>query len=304
MLKGCRERSDGTTAMKARISIVLLAAIAAIAAVLISTSGGGGGALDPLAQAAETTTHAGGVQMSLKGSVTAPGLPSQLTFSGEGSFNFKAREGALTMTIAGLPASVASTLNGGSLQITELFKAASIYVSSPLLSDKLPGGAHWVKLNLARFGQAIGLDPSSLTSGGANPTQYLQYLKAAGGSSSIVGHDAVRGIATTHYAGKIDLLKAAEAQPGVDRSQLRQALQKLVSQMGLRSVPVDVWIDAHGLVRKVSLALSLQAGGQQVKTAIDAEYHDFGPTQSITAPPASEVFDMTQQTLQSLSSPR
>ncbi len=284
------------------MSLALLAAVAVLAVVVISTSGGGGGPLDPLAQAAETTTKAGGMQMTLKGSVTAPGLPSRLTFSGEGSFNFKSHEGNLTLTMARLPASVTSKLGSGPLQITELFKASAIYMSSRLLSDKLPGGARWLKLNIARVGQGIGLDPSSLTSGGANPTEYLQYLKSAGGSSSVVGHDVLRGVATTHYAGKIDLLKAAEGQPGADRSQIRQAFQKLIGEMGLRTVPIDVWIDARGLVRKVSLVLNLKTAGQRVGTSIEAEYHDFGPTQSVTAPAGSEVFDMTQQALRGLSS--
>jgi hypothetical protein len=288
--------------MKPRVSIALLAAIAVVAAVLISTSGGGGGALDPLAQAAETTTQAGGVQMLLKGSVDVPGVADQMTFSGQGTFNFKAHEGNLTMTMVGLPASVTSRLGGASLQLTELFKSSTIYMSSPLLSSTLPGGVRWMKLDLARFGQAAGLDPSSFTSGGANPTQYLQYLKAAGGSSTIVGHEALRRVATTHYAGKIDLLKAAEAQPGANSSQLHEAFQKLVTATGLRSVPVDVWVDAHGLVRKIAIALSMAAAGQQVKTSIESEFYDYGPTQSITVPGDSEVFDMTKQALQGLSS--
>ncbi len=286
--------------MKARFSLLLLAAIAAIAAVLIATNGGGGGggALDPVAQAAETTTHVGGVQMSLQGSVTVPGVADQLTFSGQGSFNFKAHEGSLTLTMAGLPQSVTSQLGGASLQMTELFKSSSIYMSSPLLSDKLPGGARWMKLNLARVQQGLGLDPSSLTSGGANPTQYLQFLKSAGAKSQIVGHEVLRGVASTHYAAKVDLLKVAEAQGGANRSQLHEAFQKLTSETGLQSMPVDVWVDAHGLVRKLSVALSM---GQQIKTSIQSEFYDFGPTPSIRAPADFEVFDMTKQALQNMS---
>jgi hypothetical protein len=287
--------------MKARFSLILLVAIVAVAAVLLSTSGGGGGgALDPVAQAAQATTQVGGVQMSLQGSVTVSGVANELTFSGQGSFNFKAHEGSLTLTMAGLPQSVTSQLGGASLQMTELFKSASIYMSSPLLSNKLPGGARWMKLNLARFQQGIGLDPSSLTSGGANPTQYLQFLKAVGAKSQIVGHETLRGVASTHYAAKVDLLKAAEAQPGANRTQLREAFQKLTSATGLQSLPVDVWIDAHGLVRKLSVALSMDAAGQQVKTSVQSEFYDFGPTQSITVPADSEVFDMTKQALQNI----
>ncbi|HEX3519476.1 MAG TPA: hypothetical protein VHT29_10630, partial [Solirubrobacteraceae bacterium] len=116
------------------------------------------------------------------------------------------------------------------------------------------------------------------------------------------GHEALRGVATTHYAGRIDLLKAAEAQPGADRSQLRAAFGKLVSATGLKDLPIDVWIDAHGFVRKIAIALSLAAAGQQVKTSIQSEFYDFGPTQSINVPADSEVFDMTQQALGGLSS--
>ncbi len=288
--------------MKIRVPIVLLCVLALLAGVVFAMSGGsGGGALDPVAQAAQSTTHAEGAQMSLKGSVTLPGLGSQLGFSGQGSFNFKAHEGSLELTMNGLPAAVTAKLHGASLQITELFKAASVYIGSPLLSGKLPGGARWMRLKLSRVQQAAGLDPRSLTSSGANPTEYLQYLKAAGAGASVVGHDSIRGVATTHYASKIDLFKAAEAQPGVDHSQLRGAFQKLIAASGLRNMPVDVWIDGQGLVRKIAITMGIAAAGQQVKAAVESEFYDFGPTQSIGVRKDSEVLDMTQQALQGIS---
>lgn len=287
--------------MKVRIPIAVLAAVAVIAAILIFSSGGRtGGALDPVAQAAETTMHAGGAHMSFIGTVTVSNVASPITFSGKGSFNFTAHEGNLTLTMTGFPVSVSSKLHGDSLQMTELFKSASIYIGSPLFAGKLPGGARWLRLNVARLQQAVGLDPGSLTSGGANPAQYLQYLKDAGGSSTIVGQEAVRGVATTHYKGKIDLLKAAEAQPGSSRVQLRAAFDKLISETGLRSLPVGVWVDGHGVIRKVSLALSVAASGQRATATIQSEYYDFGSTPSISPPTDSEVFDMTQQELQNL----
>jgi len=290
--------------MKIRVPIAVLCVLAVIAVVLIATSGdgSGGGALDPVAQAAETTTHVDGAQMSLKGSVTVPGFATALSFSGQGSFNFKAHEGNLTLSMSGLPEAVTSKLHGAPLQITELFKASSIYIGSPLLSGKLPGGARWLRLNLTRFQQAVGLDPRSLTSSGANPTEYLQYLKAAGAGASVVGHDSIRGVATTHYTSKIDLLKAAEAQPGANRAQLRGAFQKLIAESGLRNLPVNVWIDGRGLVRKIAIELGVSAAGQQVKASVESEFYDFGATPSIKAPAGSEVFDMTQQALQGLSS--
>jgi len=291
--------------MKARVGIALFASIVLIAGVAMLSGGsgsgsGGAGALDPVAQAAETTTHAGGAQMTLRGSVEAPGLPGAISFSGRGSFNFTAHEGSLTMTMAGFPSSVSAKLEGGTLQMTELFKASAIYIGSPLFAGRLPGGARWMRLDVARVQQAMGLDPSSLTSGGTNPAQYLQYLRDAGGGSTVVGHALVRGVPTTQYAGSLDLLKAAESQPGADRAKLRAAFQKLISATGLSSVPVEVWVDGHGLVRKIAIAISTNMAGQQIKASVVTEYHDFGPTASIAAPASSEVFDVTGQALQGL----
>ena len=289
--------------MKARIWIAAVALVAAIAAVVIAGagSGAGGGTLDPVAQAAETTMRSGGAQMSMTGSVAVPGVPGAITLSGQGSFNFAADEGALTMAMGGLPSSLAARLHGAPLQLTELFKADVLYMGSPVFDGKLPGGARWVRLDLARFQRALGLDPSSLTSGGANPAQYLEYLKAAGGSSAIVGHERVRGVPTTHYSGRIDLLKAAEAEPGSDRSKVRSTFEKVIAQTGLRTLPVGVWIDGRGLVRKVAIRLAMTSAGHQATASIVTEYHDFGPTPSISVPSGAEVYDLTDQALQGLS---
>lgn len=183
----------------------------------------------------------------------------------------------------------------------EIFKSGSIYIGSPLFAGTLPKGASWMRLDIARVQQSIGLDPSSLTNGGADPAAYLRYLIASGGASHLVSHDTLRGVSTSHYGGTVDLLKALEAQPSADRNKLRAAFAKIAAQTGLRKLPVDVWIDSHGLVRKVSLKMSVGAGGQHGDVAIAVEYFDFGPTPSITAPPASEVFDATGQSLQGLS---
>src|SRR5664279_1095229 len=84
-LKTARRGADGMRAMKVRIPIAVLAAVAVIAAILIFSSGGRtGGALDPVAQAAETTMHARGAHMSLTGTVTVSNVAIPITFSGHG----------------------------------------------------------------------------------------------------------------------------------------------------------------------------------------------------------------------------
>jgi hypothetical protein len=282
--------------IRSAVSIVaVLGALVAIVAVLLGSSPAGK-ALDPVARAADATTHAGGAQMSMTGSISLAGA-GPITFSGGGDFNFSAGEGRVSLTMAGLPASAETTLNGESLTMTELFKGGSLYTASPLFAGKLPGGAHWMKLDIARVGQAMGLDPGSLMSGGANPADYLTYLKGAGSAVSVVGRETVRGVSTTHYATTVDLVKAAESQPGANRAQVRAALQKVLAEIGTSTVPVDVWIDRHDLVRRIEMTMGVGSNGQGAQMSFRAEYFNFGATTSVEAPSGGEVFDVTQQSL-------
>jgi hypothetical protein len=286
-------------AMKARGVIRLLGMLGACAALSAWGSGCGSGtaaAIDPVAQAAQDTTHVGGAHMSFSGSVQVGGLVSPITLTGSGYFNFARREGSFSFAMSGLPASAQGALGGGSLQIVELFKQGTLYMGSPLLAG-VSGGRRWVSLDIARVGHAIGLDPTSLTSGGANPADYLRYLDAAGARTAAVGHGDVRGVPTTHYSGTLDLVRAADALPGSDRAQARAAIEQLVAQTGQRAMPIEVWVDAHRLVRRISLSLSFSNGGRQASTTIRADYYDFGPTPAVNAPPSSEVLDITGQAL-------
>jgi hypothetical protein len=286
--------------MKPRIALALLTVTAGLALALAASGCGASATLDPVARAADATTRAGGAQVTFSGSVGAPALGFSLTLSGHGQFNFSAHEGSLALAISGLPASAQAKLGASALEMNELFKAGSVYVGSPLFTGKLPGGARWLRLDLARVGGAMGLDPSSVMSGSADPSQFLQYLKASGGISA-VGHDSVRGVPSTHYTGSLDLQKIAEAQPGSDRAQVRAAFQKVISELGQSTIPVEVWVDGNRLVRKFAIALHLHAEGQAVDVQLAAEYFGFGPTPRVTAPARSEVFDVTQNALQGLS---
>jgi hypothetical protein len=297
-------RVDGTSTVTARFTTTLLAASAAAAALAVSISGCGStsATLDPVAKAAETTSRAGGARVSISGSITGLNGATALTLQGDGSFNFSAHEGSLLLVLGGLPASAQSQLGGSSLEMNELFKSGSLYIGSPLFDGKLPGGARWLRLDLARLGQAIGLDPSSLTSGSADPAATLKYLSAGGGTASVVGREAVRGVPTTHYAGRLDLLKAAEAAPGGASASARAAFKKLIAQTGAGSVPIDTWVDGHHLVRRISMSFDMHANGQELQMKLQLEFHDFGSTPSVRAPASSEVFDVTSDALRFLPS--
>jgi hypothetical protein len=286
--------------MRLRSAAAPVATIAVAFALVPSISGCGSSgvvALDPVARAADATSHAGGAHIAITARVEAAALSTPFTMTGGGFFNYRTHEGLLSLQMAGLPGAAATTLPPGPLQMEEIFKSSTIYVGSTLFAGKLPGGARWMKLDLSRFGQALGLNPEQLAGGQSNPAQFLEYLKASAGAVTVVGHELVRGVETTRYRGAIDLQKAAEVVPSSDRGRLRASIAKLAAQTGVDSLPVEVWVDAGGLVRRVSLALSIPASGESVQLHMRIELFAFGATPAVIAPQQSEVFDATQTAL-------
>jgi hypothetical protein len=278
----------------------IAAALGALAAALGATGCGGGAAavLDPVALAADATSHAGGAHISFAGQISGPGLATPITLGGTGVFNYAAQEGSLGLDVSGLPAS--GDLTQGSLHIDELFKSGTIYLASPLLSGQLPGGARWIRLDISKSAAALGLNLQQLSGGQSNPAQFLAYLKAITGATAVVGHDVIRGVHTTHYRGTIDLRKVADLVPPADRKAVSAALSQLIAQAGVSGVPVDVWVDAQRLVRRMQVALSLRLNGQPVGFALSVELFGFGPTAPVSAPAQGEVFDATGAALKGL----
>ncbi len=273
-------------------------ALAALAAAALGLAAGGCGSgspaatLDPIAQAADVTSHAGGSQVAISVSVQVPGLGAPITMKGGGHFNNARREGQLTLEADGLAAALPGA-SGGTLTITELMKGGAIYMSSPLFDGKLPGGARWLKIDLGKAAASLGIDPQALTSGSANPADILSYLKGSTGAPKIAGHEAVRGVPTTRYEGTVSLDAIAEQLPAGERAKTREAIHKLSSEIGTSSFPVTVWIDAHHLVRRMTMDLRFSAAGQSGSVQVEVEDFGFGPTPSVTPPTRGETFDAT-----------
>jgi len=271
---------------------VALAALLATGGLAGALSGCGASSatLDPVAQAAEVTSAAGGVHMQMSMSLSFPGLSSPVSATGHGFFNYKTQEGEFALDMTGLPSSASAALGSGSVHIEELMKAGTIYVGSPVFAEHLPGGARWMKVDLKQLGGLAGLDLQGLSSGESNPAQLLEYLRAHGGSVTTVGSEVLRGVPTTRFRGSIDLEKVAETLPESERAAAKGALQQLSAETGLSSIPFEVWVDRQHRVRRIDLSMSIAAAGQQGGLQITVELSGFGPTPSVAAPGASEVF--------------
>jgi hypothetical protein len=276
-------------------------ALAMAAALVLGLAGSGCGSsavtLDPVAQAADATSHAGGAHMTLSVAIDGGALGGQFTVKAAGTYNMSRQEGELTFDLGGLPATARSQLGSGRPTFTEIFSGGAIYMSSPLFEGKLPGAARWMKLDLAKLQTGLGLDAQALSSGQADPGQFLQYLRAGGGSIKAVGRGAVRGTPTTRYAGTIDLAKAAELLPSSDRTKLKSSVQKLLAQTGLSRLPIQAWVDDHRLVRRIAIDMPLNISGQQASVKVDLELFGFGATPTVKAPSGGEVYEVTSSSI-------
>jgi hypothetical protein len=289
-------------ALRAR-SLTAPLLVAAAAALTLALAGCGGSAsttLDPIAQAAEATSHAGGARMSMHIGVTGE-TGESIAMAGSGVFNMSREEGELNFHMGaatGLPADELKRLGG--IEVTELFKDGSLYMHSPSFTGKLPGDAKWLKLDLAKVQQAEGIDTQSLGGAQSDPAQFLRFLKAGGGAVTDEGRVRLGGVPTTHYAGSVDLEKAASTLPANDGAKLKASLQKISAMLGASKMPVQVWIDDQHRVRRMHMEIPFHAAGRQATTTIDYTLSEFGMQPAVNLPAGGETYDATQLGLSAL----
>jgi hypothetical protein len=271
-----------------RRALLLLATALTVAAA--AGCGGGGSALsfDPAASAA-TTAGAGSAKLAFDTTMTTGGKTVHMT--GDGDVDFRNRQASMTFDVgdllraSGLPAAANE-------RWTVVTQGLIVYMHAPTLSQQLPGAKAWLKLDVEKLAQSRNVNLGQFRQLTQNdPTQMLQYLKAASGRIDKVGTEDVRGVQTTHYRANVDLDRVADQAPPDLRKTYRASIQSLKQGLGTDKIPVDVWVDGKSLVRRLSEHLPI-AGGGDVDFAVD--FYDFGTPVTVSAPPASETLDLGQ----------
>ena len=192
--------------------------------------------------------------------------------TGQGSFD--SATGALQMQLS------TSGLPGQGDVVVELRQVeGNAYVSG------VPGqpAGQFVQVPLEELGAASG------PLGGADPSQQLTLLEHVGDDVEQVGQEQVDGVETTHYSGVVDLEAAAEQAEGADAEQLRQQYE----QLGLSTVPFDLFVGPDGLPVRMATTVETSAGGQQVSSTSTVDFDEWGADVQVEAPegavPLSEV---------------
>jgi hypothetical protein len=185
-------------------------------------------------------------------------------FTGEGLFDYAAGVGQLSMT-----------LPGSTAKLDEILLKDKLYLKVPG-----QGPAYYVLNRQALVGTSLGST--------AAPTSGLETLTAISDDVRKVDRVTVRDAPTTHYAGTLDLARAAQKASGLAKT----ALQSLATNAATTAVPFDAYIDGKGRLRKLIQRLtttSPKLPGQQVHVISTLELFDFGVAVRVQAP--SQVKD-------------
>jgi hypothetical protein len=278
---------------------VALTATLACAIAVAGCGGSVGSVVDPVAQAATTSTKTVGYRLNMTLAISSSALPTPITGSGQGAFNVAAHAGAFTLSMnLGNNPQVVQALGGSTLQVQELIKGQTIFMKLPsAITSRIPGfgGKPWVEVNLAKLAGVAGL--SSLTSNPAtsDPSQLLNFLRASGHVTK-VGTEQVGGLQTTHYRGTVDLSRIANAVPAASRQAVQQSIQALEKMTTLRQLPFDVWVDGQHLVRKMTMSFSQSISGQSESVSMRIDIPQYGPQPVPATPPADQVTNLSALT--------
>jgi LppX_LprAFG lipoprotein len=268
---------------------LVICAIAAAASLTAACGGGAGNALQSVASAATKTaaTQSAKFHMDLAETV---GPVGPLHFTADGVSDNSSHSADMTMDLSSV-----SAFAGQAGAAAGAWKAHVILDgsgSSPMLYFRLPAidkylnGKTWVKADLAATAKQAGSSITQLLqmAGSQDPTKALQLLESVGDVSK-VGTETIGGVQTTEYTGTIDVKKVAGVLGG--------AQAKALDKAKVSSIPIDVWIDGDGLVRRMHEHLTYPAGALNTTTDLTVDLSDFGVKTSIQVPPADQTLDVS-----------
>jgi hypothetical protein len=260
--------------------------------------------LEELSRSANASAEATSGRFAFDMELAFPGADEPLSFSGEGAFDRESERASFAVDMSLFAQLLAGFLGAfgnatsddapdfddpGAWQIEVIQDGAVSYVRFPAASEKLPEGKTWIRSD----GEGVkvgGFEFSEVEEFAASdPRDFLGMLEAVGGEIETVGAEELRGAETTHYRATIDPAEYAKTASPEELSKLGPLADTL--QAGAEVVPVDIWLDADGLVRKVAVEVSAEDQGQVGSASMSFELWDYGEDVQIDLPPADEIVD-------------
>ncbi|HVM20349.1 MAG TPA: DUF6612 family protein [Egibacteraceae bacterium] len=257
----------------------LTAVLTAAAVVLLPACGTAqdeASAQERIAQAPAATEAAGSARMDMDMTMTVQG--DEVTVTGEGAMDFATEQATMTMEMGAL-------MPGGGSQSMEIrTDGSTIFLLMPNAQEMgLP--TPWIRMDVDEMAGLRGLGELQQMSN--DPAGSMNMLRGASEDIREVGTEEIRGVSTTHYQATVDLERAAEQAPEGAGEALRQQIEVL----GRSTVPVEVWLDDEGRVRRQQVVMDLSqaqgaaAGQGPEEMRMTVELFDFGAEVDVAPPP-------------------
>lgn len=276
-------------------AVVVAAAVAAVAFLVFGSATKR--IVDPVAQAATLSSSTSGYRMHMSMQIGSPSLGSPITAVGDGSFDTRDHSGSMSLAMSlGGNAQMTQALGTDTLRIDEILDRGVIYMKLPTAATAaLRGSAKpWTKLDLSKLSGVPGLSSVASNPASSDPSQILQYLRAASDSIVAEGQERVDGFLTTHYRADLNLDRIADALPSGERAAVQPALSALQRAIQVHDIPVDVWVDANRLVRRTQMSMNISLpGGQAMSLVITIDVPHYGPQPAPAIPPPDQVQDLS-----------
>ncbi|MGH9002227.1 MAG: hypothetical protein ACRDYV_03780 [Acidimicrobiia bacterium] len=304
----------------------LTALLAAGSLALLGACGGGGGtagqsgsaadkagasgdaaetsALDLVLASAGRAADAKTSRFEFTMALTGPdGNPFSLTATGASDSSVPLM--SLNMDMASI---IPGTPPGGAT-ISTIVDGKAVYMRFPdELAAGLPGGKRWARMDLAALSADAGIDVASLAAqfNSSDPLANIALLTGAAGEVTELGAEDVRGTSTRHLRMTVDLQKATEQLAarlsGPTAERLQAAVTQAAATVGVTQMPIEAWIDADGLPRRLAYEMDLSKakvpgaeGAPATGTArVSMEFFDFGSDVDVDLPPADETIDFAE----------
>jgi hypothetical protein len=213
-----------------------------------------------LLAAVTSTTESGTARFALDMSMSGLGTTGTMTITGTGAMDLGRRRLAMTMR-------------------------GDVVGQSVDLEMRVVGGTLYLK----KGGSWTSMTPTASGFSTPNPSSYLDYLQGIASNVHVEGRETLRGVATTRYTATADLDRAWKR---IASGAKRAAISNALHQFGLTKIPVTVWVDDAGRLRKLKMSMDLGAlaklpgapAGFDPKIVMTMELYDFGVPVDVQIP--------------------
>jgi hypothetical protein len=243
---------------------------------ILLSQGRGPSASASVASAVASTLNNRTADLSLSGTFGTGS--AGVSVSGTGTVNFTQNAAQWQME---------TSLHGHQVTESAVTVGDTVYLNGAFVSQFLPGKS-WISMNLGQVDQVAGASP--LLIGGElttnSPSAILKILGQPANTVTALGPSIIDGTTVQGYAVH---LSQADVRSMIDRANLPTWVQQSISSSGNVDVSYKIFVDATGLLYRMTVALAVPVNGQSLNGALSMDFSNFGTATTIAAPPADQV---------------